>query len=99
MKTKTIFCVGFRSNTSGGFDWYKESVDAAAGFAEAMKEYGSLENEPHDIVRFDVAVPARLTGERITEYIDEDLDAHMDDAIKRGGDMVVSALQAAGAQG
>lgn len=83
-KFKTVYCVGFRSESSGGFDWFHEAIHADEDYVNAVDYFAPFYEKgdaEHDLVRFDVDIPADLTPEEITEYIDVDLDMYMDAAI------------------
>lgn len=83
-KFKTVYCVGFRSDSSGGFDWLPTVELADEDYINAVDYFAPLHengDDSHDLVRFDVEVPDTLSNEEITDYIDTDLDFYMDTAL------------------
>lgn len=75
-KLTTVYCVGFRSDSSGGFDWFPSAELADDHYVNTLVYFGD-DDFPREVVRFDVNVPPDLSSSGITEYIDLDLDFYM----------------------
>jgi len=83
LDTRTIYVVGWRSMSTGGFDWYRNR--AAADDAFTLEKANCLEyaGERWEAFRFDLKVPLRLSDAAVTDLIDGDLDHYLENAAAR----------------
>lgn len=76
-----VYVVGTRSRSSGAFGWYRSAFDAGRQYER------DLQNCPDGIqCWYDVImVPAGLSGDELTQYIDDELLVGLEDkAVERG---------------
>lgn len=77
---ETVSVVGWRAESSGGFDWYTTEAAAETAFKEEQANVRVFQAEGWTAYRFDVALPEPMDGDAVTAYIDDQLDHYLDTA-------------------
>lgn len=71
--TKTVYVVAWDFEGGGGFDWYFNAADQAEAYTTEKYNCAQFADSGWTAYQFNVEVPAELSNDEITNFIDDDL--------------------------
>lgn len=82
---QTVYVNAWDSDSSGGFDWYPDEVAADRAFEAEKVNCAAHVSQRWAAYRFDIELPASLSADEVTRFIDADLRHHCDKAPRKHG--------------